>query len=141
MLPNSNKPLYHQQYPPRHETHFQHPTSTSTHVVDETSSEAIDHGQPQDVHDDVPTITHHTFVKDTNSQETDPDTHENNKSTLPRRSSRLRQPAVKLDPTSGQWVIKGSTTEPCLAVGVRTWGMYKCYGLVRIIASQYRLSV
>ena len=93
--------------PPQHETHVQHPPSTSTHVVDATSSEAIDHGQPQDVHDDVPTAT---FVTDTNSQETDPYTHENNKSMLPRRSSRLRQPAVELDPTSGQWVIKGSTT-------------------------------
>ena len=51
-------------------------------------------GQPQDVHDDVPTATHPTFVTDTNSQETDPDTHENNKSMLPRRSSRLRQPTV-----------------------------------------------
>ena len=82
----------------------------STHVADATSSEAIDHGQPQGVHDVVPTTTHSTFVTDTNSQETDPDTHENNKSMIPRRSSRLRRPAVELDPTSGQWVIKGSTT-------------------------------
>ena len=65
---------------PRHETNFQHPPSTFTHVVDETSSEAIDYGQPQGVHDDVPTATHPTFVTDTNSQETDPDTDENNKS-------------------------------------------------------------
>ena len=96
--------------PPQHETHVQYPPSTSTHVADATSSEAIDHGQPQDVHDVVPTTTHSTFVTDTNSQETDPDTHENNKSMIPRRSSRLRRPAVELDPTSGQWVIKGSTT-------------------------------
>ena len=96
--------------PPEHETHVQHPPSTSTHIVDATSSEAIDHGQPQDAHDDVPTATHPTFVTDTNSQETDPDTHENNKSMLPRRSSRLRRPAVELNPTSGQWLIKGSTT-------------------------------
>ena len=96
--------------PLQNETHVQQPPSTSTHVVDKTSSEAIDHGQPQDVHDNVPTATHPTFVTDTNSQETDPDTDENNKSMLPRRSSRLRQPAVELDPTSGQWVIKGSTT-------------------------------
>ena len=110
MLPNPYKPSYHQQCPPpRHETHVQYPPSTFTYVVDETSSEAIDHGQPQDVHDDVPTATHR-LVTDTNSQETDPDIHENNKSMLPRRSSRLRQPAVELDPTSGQWVIKGSTT-------------------------------
>ena len=95
--------------PPQHETHVQQPPSTSAHVVDATSSEAIDHGQPQGVHDDVPTATHPAFVKDTNSQETDPETHENNKSMLPRRSSRLRQPAVELDPTSDQWVIKIST--------------------------------
>ena len=109
MLPNPSKPLYHQQCP-RHETHSQHPPSTFTHVVDEGSSEAIDHGQPQDVHDDVPTVTHPTFVRDTNLQETDPHTHKSNKSMLLRRSSRLRRPAVELDPTSGQWVIKGSTT-------------------------------
>ena len=109
MLPNPSKSLHHQQCP-QHETHVQHPPSTSAHVVDATSSEAIDHGKPQDVHDDVPTATHPTSVTDTNSQETDPDTHENNKSMLPRQSSRLRRPAVKLDPTSGQWVIKGSTT-------------------------------
>ena len=100
MLPNPSKSLHHQQCP-QHETHVQHPPSTSTHVVDATSSEAIDHGQPQDVHDDVPTARHPTFVMDTNSQETDPDTHENNKSMLPRRSSRLQRPAVELDPTSG----------------------------------------
>ena len=69
--------------PPRHETHSQHPLSTLTRVGDETSSEAIDHGQLQDVHDDVPTATHPTFMTGTNSQETDPDTHENNKSMLP----------------------------------------------------------
>ena len=109
MLPSPSKPFHHQQCP-QHETHVQHPPSTSIHVVDATSSEAIDHGQPQDVHDVVPTATHPTFVTDINSQETDPDTHENNKSMLPRRSSRLRRPAVELDPTSGQWVIKGSTT-------------------------------
>ena len=109
MLPNPSKPLYHPRTP-GHETHSQHPPSTFTHVVDETSSEAIDHGQPQDVHNDVPTGTHSTFVTDTNSQETDPDTLENNKSMLLRRSSSLRQPAVELDPTSGQWLIKGSTT-------------------------------
>ena len=57
--------------PPQHETHVQHPPSTSTHVVDATSSEAIDHGQPHDVHDDLPTATHPTFVTDTNSQETE----------------------------------------------------------------------
>ena len=106
MLPNPSKPLYHQQCP-QHETHVQHPPSTSTHVADENSSEAIDHVQPQDVHDDVPMATHPTFVTDTNSQETDLDTHKNNKSMLPRRSSRLRRPAV-------EWIrprmIKGSTT-------------------------------
>ena len=96
--------------PPQHKTLVQHPTSTSTHVVDETSSEAIDHGQPQGVHDDISTAAHPTFVTDTNSQETDSDTHENNKSMLSRRFSRLRRPAVAVDPTSSQWVIKGSTT-------------------------------
>ena len=47
---------------------------------------------------------------DTNSQESDPNTHENNKLILLKRSFRLRRPAVELDPTSGQGVIKGSTT-------------------------------
>ena len=87
--------------PPRHKMQFQHPPSTSTHVVEETSSEVINHGQLKDVHDDVPTVTHATFVMDTNAQESDPDTHENNKSMLSKRFSRLRQPAVQLDPTSG----------------------------------------
>ena len=60
--------------PPRHKTQFQHPPSTSTLVVDKTSSEAIDHGQPQDVHDNLPTATHPTLLMDTNSQESDPNT-------------------------------------------------------------------
>ena len=92
MLPNSSKPIHHQQCPSNIKRTFNtHPPRppTSTHVVDATSSEAIDHGQPQDVHNDVPTATHPRFVTDTSSQETDPDTYENNKSMLPRRSSRL----------------------------------------------------
>ena len=85
------KPLYHQQWPPRHETQF--PSSVSNHIVDETSSEDINHGQPQDIPDDAPTATYPTSVMDTNSQESDPNTHETNKSVLPkvpRRSSHLR---------------------------------------------------
>ena len=45
--------------PPLHKIQFQQSPLASTHVVDETFSEAIDHGQPQNVHDDAPTATPH----------------------------------------------------------------------------------
>ena len=67
MLPNPSKPLHHQQCPPDMKRTLNTHPPRSPMIVDEISSEAIDHGQPQDVHDDVPTATHPTFVTDTNS--------------------------------------------------------------------------
>ena len=112
MLQRGRKPLYHQQCPSRHETQFQHPPSASTHVVDKTYSEAIDHGKPQDVPDYAATATHPTSVMDINFALLRVNVtyeYETNKSMLPRRSSHMRQPAVKLDPRYRQCVIKGST--------------------------------
>ena len=99
-------------------------------VVDKTYSEAIHHGQPQDVPDDAATATHFTSVIETNPQEGNSDTHKANKLMVPRRSSRLRRPAVKLDPTSGHWSIGDQRINYIHMLGCRSTNSEGCKNVI-----------